>query len=301
MSWMEITTVIGCKNACAYCPQEIFLKAYKERSAVLRMGFDVFKVCVDKIPPDVEVVFSGFSEPWLNPECTKMVLYAHKKGHKVSAYTTLAGMGEGDVDLLEEVPFRHFDVHLPSAEGYEKTKVNDDYLRVLRKINHSGIKKAYFIHFGSIHPEIKPLLKAKDIRRHYTHTRAGNLEFRSMLPPKRKHGHIGCTRNLSYNVLLPNGDVVLCCMDYGMQHVLGNLLSCEYNSLFSSEEFLKVKKGLRDESLDILCRYCDKFAYDASLYAKVYNRYFCKLEDVHNLKDLRHLTLKAVSKFKKHD
>ena len=45
-----------------------------------------------------------------------------------------------------------------------------------------------------------------------------------------------CNRALrmNHNVLLPNGDVVLCCMDFGMQHVLGNLKRQSY------EEILKL-------------------------------------------------------------
>ncbi|MER9007171.1 SPASM domain-containing protein [Mesorhizobium sp. M0862] len=34
------------------------------------------------------------------------------------------------------------------------------------------------------------------------------------------------------NVLLPNGDVTLCCTDFERRHVLGNLLRDEYADLF---------------------------------------------------------------------
>jgi hypothetical protein len=46
-------------------------------------------------------------------------------------------------------------------------------------------------------------------------------------------------------------------MDYGMKHILGNLVSSDYTSLFNSEEVHKLQKGLNDDSLDILCRYCE--------------------------------------------
>jgi len=42
-----------------------------------------------------------------------------------------------------------------------------------------------------------------------------------------------CKKSPSYeqNVVLPNGDVVLCCMDYGLKHKLGNLLEQSFNDL----------------------------------------------------------------------
>ena len=75
MATLEITTQIGCKNNCNYCPQETLVKAYKARSDVFEMSFDIFKKCLDKIPKTVRIDFSGMAEPWLNADCTKMVLY----------------------------------------------------------------------------------------------------------------------------------------------------------------------------------------------------------------------------------
>lgn len=63
--------------------------------------------------------------------------------------------------------------------------------------------------------------------------------------------------NLNHNVLLPDGTVVLCCNDFGMKHVLGNLLKEDYDSIISSEQMRLVKRGMNlDESLSILCRKC---------------------------------------------
>ena len=37
------------------------------------------------------------------------------------------------------------------------------------------------------------------------------------------------------NVLLPNGDVVLCCMDYNLVHILGNLLTQTYEEIMQGK------------------------------------------------------------------
>jgi len=279
MPAMEITTIIGCKMSCTYCPQDRFVKAYTKRSDCLKMSFDTFKTYLDKIPLYVDIIFSGMSEPWLNPDCTKMLLYAHNRGHKIIADTTLVGMNLSDIDMLATIPFRHFVVHLPSVEGYEKIEVNEGYLNLLDKIYKSNTKIRYHFYRKRVHPKIEPLIK-KDIYRIHPYTRSGNVKIEGRPFRKKRRGVIGCERDLRWNILLPNGDVILCSNDYGMQHILGNLNTSDYESLFRSEEFLKIEKSLRDESLDILCRYCDMYAYNVSLFAKIYNPLYYRYKDV---------------------
>ena len=87
---------------------------------------------------------------------------------------------------------------------------------------------------------------------------------------KRINGPLsGCMR-MKVNILLPNGDVVLCCNDYSQKHILGNLFSSDYESLFKSDEYIKVLKGLKDDSLDILCRYCFLYARRSNLPLRYY-------------------------------
>ncbi len=67
---------------------------------------------------------------------------------------------------------------------------------------------------------------------------------------------------MRWNVLLPNGDVVLCSQDYSLRYVLGNLLEQNYHSLFTGEEFVRIIQGKNDDNANSLCRQCEKFAYD---------------------------------------
>lgn len=287
---MEITTNIGCKVACSYCPQNKLLDAYKKRSNIFMMSFDTFKRCIDKIPVEVDIHFTGLSEPWLNSECTKMLLYAYEKGHAIAVSTILVGMDVSDIDLLESVQFKFFYVHLPSIEGYEKIKIDEKYLEVLYKLSRSKIKVCYHVREKAEHPDIKLVLKnTKQIDHLRIMTRAGNVKIKMKPMPFRKKGMIKCERNLRENILLPNGDVILCCMDYGMKHILGNLMSSDHSSLFHSGEFLKIEKGLNDESFDILCRYCDMFALDNSMFARIYNLYWCNLISIRSFRDFYEL------------
>jgi len=220
------------------------------------MSMDTFKKCLDKVPSYVEVHFSGMCEPWLNPDCSQMVAYACAKGYPVAIFTTLVGMKPEDIDQLDSLVLKSFAVHLPSEQGCEKIAVDETYMQVMKKLLASHIPAAYHCHSQSLHPALKELL-ADRVSYASLVTRAGNIEIPHEAKPVKKKGHIRCQRNLRHNILLPNGDVILCCMDWAMKHVLGNLLMVDYAALFRSQEFKRLKQGLRDDSLDILCRYCN--------------------------------------------
>lgn len=260
MAEMEITTVIGCKNRCTYCPQDKLVKAYAKRNNIYKMTFDTFKQCLDKIPLNVHIHFSGMSEPWLNPECTRMLLHAHQQGYEIAVYTTTVGMTPLDVKKIKFIPFRIFSVHLPDKERYSKIEITDNYLETINSISRNAVQNLEYMTMGILHPEVQRLIR-KRIPKTSMMSRAGNLEGKKdIVSPSRLKGPIicrSCGDLLNHNVLLPNGDVLLCCMDYGMQHVLGNLISSDYASLFNSTEYQKLKSGLEDDSINILCRYCE--------------------------------------------
>jgi len=209
-------------------------------------------------------------EPFLNPECTRMIRYAHQNGHREKVFTTAVGMSRDDVAALVDIPFIEFALHLPSAEGYERITIDETYLSVLRYLLDSGIVTSLRCHGETVNPLVQYIVN-EPVGRRRLNTRAGNIRLDTTGEPRRKRGRLLCTRNLDQNVLFPNGDVVLCCMDFGMKHVIGNLVRDDYDGLFSNEEFLFVQRGLDNPSLDILCRFCE-LAREDSLSRKARNQ-----------------------------
>jgi len=237
------------------------------------MSFDTFKRCLNKLPRDVEIYFSGFSEPWLNPECTKMVLYSHKLGFKITVFTTAIGLELSDVDLIKRTPFKGFFTHLPDNKEQTKIKVDKNYFKIINKLFNSNIQNISYTCPGprgltEVHSKLKQLLKKTNIPSNDQRltTRAGNIKIEGLFPSKKIKGIIPKCKFLNRNILLPNGDVVLCCMDWSLKHVLGNLLVSDYESLFKSEEFFKIIKGLKNDSSDILCRYCEWAPYKKRMF-----------------------------------
>jgi MoaA/NifB/PqqE/SkfB family radical SAM enzyme len=93
MPTMEFTTSIDTKNGCVvdcvFCPQRTLQKSYKGERF---LSLENFQKAVDKMPEEIRVTFAGFTEPWLNPKTTDMLLYANQKGHPISVFTTGIGM-----------------------------------------------------------------------------------------------------------------------------------------------------------------------------------------------------------------
>jgi len=263
------------------------------------MEFDVFQDILARVPANVRICFSGMSEPWANPECTRMALHSHATGHQVSVFTTLVGMTISDVQQFKHIPFCTFVVHLPSGEGYEKITIDDDYLEVLTRLSAGSLVTQWLCLGETLHPLVARTLD-RTVSIGQVFTRAGNVTIDDRPAPRRRKGRIRCERNLRQNILLPNGDVLLCCMDYGMNHVLGNLKEQDYESLFRGREFQLVEQGLADESEEILCRYCDCFVRDVDLRAKIGNNLAGRIKAIKTPKDAFTLIPDLVRGVRKH-
>jgi iron-sulfur cluster protein len=221
------------------------------------MSFDTFTKSLQTVPGSVDIHFLGMAEPWLNPECTRMVLHAHEKGHRLSVSTTLAGMRSADIDAVGHIPFDAFILHVPSNDDRMNIKVDAHYIDLLNHLRGSRIQHLKFKRFGDPHPDLEPVLQGIEAADWPMMNRANNLASDGIRPTTRIKGRISCHRKRN-NVLLPNGDVALCCNDYGLQHILGNLLEDSYDELFHGEEFWRIRAGMNDDHAETLCRYCSE-------------------------------------------
>ena len=203
--WIEITTQLPCTNYCSYCPQQLLMKQYKgERVLTL----ENFKKILTNIDKDVLIDFAGFCEPFLNPDCGKMMLEAHNQGYKVECWSTLAGLTPETEELIKDIPFTQFVHHDISIGKFD-------------------------------YPFITTRTEVKNPT-----SRAGNLQDVKFSTYKIDTGRCNRSPDFTVNVMLPNGDVVLCCNDYGLTTDLGNLFITNYRDLKREQKYC-------------LCKYCE--------------------------------------------
>jgi FkbM family methyltransferase len=261
---MEITTIIpekGCVVDCVFCPQRTLTKVY---TGERRMSLDDYKRAVDKIPQDVRITFAGFVEPWMHSECTEMVLYAHDTGHPVSIFTTGVGMSIEDIERIKHIPFAgapngNFTLHLPDQERKAKHPITKKYVEFIEhmgKIQHEIQNFTTMVMAGDVHEDVRHVFPSAPSYNMWS--RAGNLIGETILKPELLnnkfnsvfHGDVtmtcGCDERLYHNILLPNGDVSLCCMDYGLAEITGNLYEQDYVDVVP-----------KPYSVFDLCKYCE--------------------------------------------
>jgi len=259
--FLEITTMATCRVRCGYCPQDLLIGAGKPKSMPGAMSFETFRACIDGCTPDVTINFSGFVEPFTNRACRQMVRYAHDKGHTINVFTTNRGLTVADVDAISNIPFEKFSVHLPEEELRMTIRVDEDYLRVLEHITKASISNICF-HSHSLNPDprIKELLESTyaigfiDLM-----DRAGNVDV-GQEKQVEINGPVFCSRSIGFTkgVLMPNGDVQLCCMDFGLKHRIGNLLDRPYAWVHSDQnrEYRALIAASMRGDKDLLCSHC---------------------------------------------
>jgi sulfatase maturation enzyme AslB (radical SAM superfamily) len=268
---LEITTNVGCRLSCSYCPQATVTKAYHQQSKKSEqplqcMTLSAFKKYISTVPKEVDFHFSGFSEPWYASECTDMIEAVHFKGHRIAIFTTTDGMLTEHINRLKLISFKRFVIHLPDGNDDMHLVPDAIYLERLQKLLHA-IPNIEIVTIGIPNPDIVALLGQTNSTRR-VHTRAGNIQLTSSaigaaftqeeILQRNSHTSLICRSNrMVSNVLLPNGNLQLCCMDYGLEHVLGNLSNESYCEIIEGKAFARIFDLLGQQHSEILCRRCE--------------------------------------------
>jgi radical SAM protein with 4Fe4S-binding SPASM domain len=274
---LEITTMVGCPLMCNYCPQDELRTAYGDD--IKYMTLADFKTIVDKVPKHVRLDFSGQAEPWVNPECTDMFEYAMEQGFRAAIFTTLYDWDENTVHRMGDLLMKYakqvdiFKIHFPDEAGNMKGwKPSEEweyaYAGMRAIVQAAGIYyEAMTMSDHGVHPAIRNL-PGVGVSHGWSiaaHDRAGTLNVDSVKeqPVKFAPKHTGpvkCGKTDIYNqgVLLPNGEVLLCCMDYAKKHVMGNLLEHSYEDLQTNPAMQRLKElnALPHYTEESLCKSC---------------------------------------------
>ncbi|MCI8645996.1 MAG: hypothetical protein HFE76_04135 [Firmicutes bacterium] len=259
---LELSLTIGCRLNCDYCPQDVLIETYYhgEPHRTKALSFEDFKVVLDKVEPGATIAFGGMSEPFHNVECADMLVYAYERGYKLCLDTTLIGMDVPDFEKIKHIEFEEFILHIPDKEHHSKFVITDEYLRLFDLV-HDKIEISYYSCHGTIHEAVKDKINEEKYAGISISDRAGNLEMED-LKGIFVEGRIMCWHGSEtmhgtwIPVMFPDGSLVLCCQDYGMKHVLGNLIEQSWQEICAGEEYKKFKNGLEDDSIDLLCRNC---------------------------------------------
>ena len=254
---LEVSTHIGCPRACNHCPQPLLASRYHgERSFTL----ESFQKALRTVPTWIDLAFTGFSEALSCKAGMEMIEWAIGRGHQCTISTTLFGYNKEKVDRLIKLPWKHIVLHLPSDQGEITTlKITPEYLELLRYAVEKWRVHPHLMpqRFGpTTYPEVQKIFDDAGITlpNYGLHDRAGALV--QIGYHGRRPGPLPLCGKMFRGNLLPNGDVCLCCNDYGIQHVFGNLFTDDYQEIFRGEKFRQFIKESQEPDSNVLCRTC---------------------------------------------
>ena len=268
---MELTTMIGCPLMCTFCPQDNLRTQYGT-SIKYMQPMDLMTV-LSKLPKNTRIDFSGMSEPWANPACTTMLEMVLYMGFDVAIYTTLYGMTEPEKvkKVLESHPnqVKVVMLHLPdnngNMKGWKATQEWMNAFEMMVTLNvPCGVGAMTMDGSGLVHELLQS--KVGRLGGWRGHTRADSLDVNqiqnqpiSITPMNTFPLTCASTPFFDRNVLLPNGDVVLCCMDYNLKHIIGNLLIQKYDDIMNGEKLAEIIKWNEADGFNkcSICKSCE--------------------------------------------
>jgi hypothetical protein len=277
MPSLEFTLMVGCPLKCTFCPQDKLRGEYGRNEKYFSL--DSFKTVLAKVPKHVRIDFSGMAEPWANPHATSMLRHTLEQGYKFALYTTLYGLKRSECAEVIGLLRSHAQqvevvcLHLPDRNGNMRGwRYDAEYDATLRDFIGLAMERVIpnfevmtMDESGKPHADLDHL--GIQLQGWIGHTRAGNVDL-GQIPGQKiwsRPEHptaVSCsfTRFYDQNVCLPNGDVVLCCMDYGLKHKIGNLFDQDYYEMFSSGGLAGLMtENMRPGPIDkSLCKTCNR-------------------------------------------
>ena len=205
--YLEITTAIGCPVMCLeFCPQEVLIKNYHGKTRMLTL--ENFKTALSHVPEGLPICFSGFSEPFAAKDTLKMIKYAYELGHPILMFTTLFGLTKSEVNELVSLRYLEFRLHLPDGK-IMKVPLTDDYKDNVFTV----IQNVPNLTFSLMNNKFQSNYRERAVRGSFLSSKKKGYCYKHTTPQF---------------VMLPNGDVQICCTDFGLWHKIGNLYSDNY-------------------------------------------------------------------------
>lgn len=262
----EISLFVGCPINCNYCPQ---IELYKKCSDKY-ISFEDYKKFISTVPKKgMYLVFAGFCDPLLYDDLENVIKYTYDEGYNMLLATALPTKNKKNVELfLDEKYFKGRTVHLKDS-SMNKAFFDDSYYeyldRYLQQVHNQQDKnKEYKFSFlgEELEPRIMDLLIKNNLQDRFKKIIPfqridAPVKSEKILKPDYKCGRLYCSENFyKKQMLVPGGDVVMCCMDVQKKHVLGNLHNTSYEDIYKSEEYKKIMRGFNDDTIDTICRRC---------------------------------------------
>ena len=143
-------------------------------------------------------------------------------------------------------------------DGKKYKRISDEYFEMVRHMlmnpskNIHGVEPHWHCH-GDMHPQLVQLQQHVNVGIRDINSRAMNLLLEKKEKVPEKNNIRGKCPRVTQNVLLPSGHLSLCCQDYGLDEIMGNLSEQTWSEYMNSDHAQEVFKNGAD-----MCDYCEE-------------------------------------------
>ena len=264
-----------CNMRCVMCPYSK-MKRKKEL-----MSVELFNRIVSEAKElgFTTVTMQMYSEPLLDPHLIKRIKFVKSLGMKAGFFTNAMLLDGNMVDKLLDsgLDFIKFSVDAGSKEDYDKIRIGGDWERVKNNII-SFYKKRQAR--GAINPRItvfmiKQKSNEKNIASHRTFwsewaddVNISAVDNRAEDNPRELHGIAYPCFEPNHPTVLSNGKLVMCCLDYEGEMVLGDMKRQSLKQIMESEKYRRVMDlhiSFRGDRIK-MCKKCTRLYRNAAFY-----------------------------------
>ena len=258
----QLQTVDGCNARCYKCPASYIYHSYQ-----LMTDFVFEKIVWGIFRLNKKTLFAMYlqNEPLLDPLLFKRIEFI-KKIFGANAFFEISTNGILAPKFYKEI-IEYFDVIIISIQGWNVDSFN--------AIHRTNISQKQFENIIYYYQEIKKRKEhvfvkqfkyklaegyhIQDVDKWYRmqYSRAGFLSNNRILKTKLH----GCARN-KHKILnfLYDGSMILCCMDYLRQTVLGNIKHQSLRDILQSnlyKTYISKVEGIIPSEQDFICKKCE--------------------------------------------
>lgn len=260
---IDFTLQAGCPVRCDFCPQTLFLKEYKSPEKKITM--DNFKLALSNLKnSSVKTIqFAGFSEPLYHKNFYDFVVLSVEAGFEVLVISTLKGLDTERLKNIKNLPVI-WEVSIQPINMQNRKGLNDEEawnnIKSFMKLNFKfqPIFRCLDLNL-SVEERNRLIMQGKELG--IKNIVFGEFNTRAGIIAENQINKFGKKIICGYNIppeILPNGDVLLCCMDFGVKHKIGNIFKESFEKILSSDSLKKIinTMSLKEEG-KILCHTCE--------------------------------------------
>lgn len=260
LTTIGIETNNTCNLTCIHCPTNREMKRKKGY-----MELETFKKIIDLSPEVGRVYLTNWGEPLIHPKIVEMIRYAHIKG-KQTALTT-----NGTVlhkSLTRELLESGLNIIKFSVDGCKKTyekirgfpyeKLESNILQFFQMRNelkkHTWVEVS-MVMFNETFTEIDSFFKKWKKHADFVNIQPKFLTIKKKIPSL-------CKDLWRILVVLWNGNVAPCCVDFEGELIIGDATKESLQKLFKGPLMTELRKKHLRKQLPSLCIACSHYLSD---------------------------------------